>query len=73
MARYIGVGALSSIGVNFAIQKIMNKRSSGKVGRGVLLDISLISAFIGGSILLSMNVISPDINKLKKSLLLRKN
>ena len=61
----MAVGAVSSIGMNFLVQKISPKFSSATIGK-LILDLTIASLCIGTGLYLSLNAIEPDLIKIKK-------
>jgi hypothetical protein len=65
VSTYLAVGAVSSIGLNLLVQKISPKFSSATIGK-LILDLTIASLCIGTGLYLSLNVIEPDLIKIKK-------
>ena len=65
ISTYLAVGAISSVGMNYLVQKMSPKFSSATAGK-LIIDLGIASICIGTGLYLSLNAIKPDLRKIKK-------
>lgn len=68
----MAVGAISSIGVNLLMQKILSNFSKTNFKR-LVLDLGLASICMGTGMYLSLHAVEPDLKKVKKLYLEQKD